>query len=238
MCRTLPDSIGNCVALQDMNFFNNRLTKLPATLSNCVSLKDVNVSGNKLKTLPDPSSWGAIERIAAFGNHIVLLPDFAAVASTLLQLQLNDNAIEHFPSFGTEPAVLELCELNINQLHEISADALAPLTSCKNLSVKHNQISVLPAAICGMTALETLNIAKNLLTSFPQELGDCPALKVILAEHNPIGAPPTQLLNLPQLYRVNLKDCGIDLAQPDTRAAMKELDTKCRSTARGGWARY
>ena len=48
----LPDALGKCTQLREVNFFNNKIKKIPANWSDLTELEDVNFAANKLATIP------------------------------------------------------------------------------------------------------------------------------------------------------------------------------------------
>ncbi len=65
------------------------------------------------------------------------------------------------------------------------------------LSVAGNALVALPETLSALTLLRTLDLSRNLLTVLPAGLGLAAALERAPAHHNPLLAPPPEILRRP-----------------------------------------
>src|SRR3989339_525490 len=51
--KQIPESIGQCVALQELHVSYNQLQTIPESIGHCIALQELHVSENRLQTLPE-----------------------------------------------------------------------------------------------------------------------------------------------------------------------------------------
>ena len=218
----LPDEIGNCTALTEVNFFNNKILRLPPTFANLAALEILNVGGNKLKTLPDTAKWTAMKEIKCHQNGLIKIPSFAHMAALeIIKMDFN-KALEALPELGEHKSLTQFevgsCALTALPPSMVTWESLV-LLNCAT-----NKITELPPF--GLPALEILNCGSNEITSLPKELGGCASLKTLFFQGNHVTSVPAELASLEAtISRVNCGDQKTKgLALDDT---LKKLKAKC-----------
>jgi Leucine-rich repeat (LRR) protein len=73
---SLPESIGNLTALEDLALSGNRLAALPAGATALPKLRRLAVNGNRLTAVPE--EWGVCKELQELhlqGNRLTAVPD-------------------------------------------------------------------------------------------------------------------------------------------------------------------
>lgn len=142
----IPDSIGNFIHLESIDFNGNRIKCIPYTISKLLNLKSLNISSNLLTQLP---------------NEIDGLKN-------LMQLDVSSN-IDLYQIPLSIFKLKKLLELNLGFIHKL--DLLDPyiykLNNLKYLNIESTSIIVLPDGVCSLKRLEYLNISNTDIDIIP-----------------------------------------------------------------------
>ena len=112
----------------------------------------------------------------------------ATVASNpRTQLELHSNALTHIPP----------CLTSIWAARALSS-------TLRELSLDHNNLTVLPAEIGFLTALENLTLHDNFLAELPAEIGFLTALQQLRLDRNRLRTLPDSIGNLACLTALHL----------------------------------
>jgi len=139
----------------------------------------------------------SLEFLNLSNNHLSTLPDAFAQLKNLRIAFFNDNQFEEFPAVLAACPKLSMVSFKNNQIAAISEEALAP--TLRWLTLTHNHIAELPAAIGKLPKLQKLMLAGNRLRSLPRELAACKNLELIRIAANQLQEFPHWLLTLPRL---------------------------------------
>ncbi|NXA90126.1 LRCH1 protein, partial [Melanocharis versteri] len=111
-------------------------------------------------------------------------------------------------------------DLSKNRLTEIPTE-LCHFVSLETLNLYHNCIKVIPDAIVNLQMLTYLNLSRNQLSSLPACLCGLP-LKVLIASNNKLGSLPEEIGQLKQLMELDVS-CNEITALPQQIGQLKSL---------------
>ena len=155
------DSFQKLVNLRHLNLAFNNLWSLPAgSLCDMINLQRLNLSHNHL---PDIMDIGLSRQVLMNSNQGkgCQLPELKSV-------DLSWNQISSFRSGDLDLVSdkLELLDLRGNRLDILSDDALASMTSLRQLNLADNQLAALPPTLFSaqLSSLESLQLQNNSLT--------------------------------------------------------------------------
>merc|ERR1711865_988991 len=219
----LPDAIGDCTNLVEINFFNNKIIRLPASMSNLEKMENLNVGGNKLKTLPKTEKWSKMNEFKCHQNTLIMLPSFAGMTGlVMLKMDMN-RALRELPDFGDSLTNLEHLECNMCDLGSLP-DSIKSMTGLKTLNVQSNKITALPAI--SLPELDIFNCGSNKLTSIPDSIGGCPKLRVFFFNGNQVTDVPATIGDCQCLGRVMCGGNSLDAGSKDTLSKMGGICSK------------
>jgi Leucine-rich repeat (LRR) protein len=191
----LPHAIGALARLERLDVGRNQLTALPALPA---SLRELYVHDNQLARLPalprlsvldaNRNRMGELPALAGLdfaylaGNQLTTLPPIRDVR----YLNVGDNPLGHLEL--ADPAIHEL-RAEHAQLRTLAIERLASL---RELSLRGNQLAVLPPSIGALARLELLDLRGNQLADLPEALRALPLTKLDL-RWNPLRARPAWL---------------------------------------------
>ncbi|KAL8550003.1 hypothetical protein ACS0TY_008723 [Phlomoides rotata] len=145
---------------------------------------------DQIQWLPD--SIGKLSSLITLDlseNAIVVLPDSIGGLSSLQTLDLHGNKIQELPeSIGGLLSLLHL-DLRGNQLTSLPV-SIAKLVRLQDLDLSSNTLEVLPETIGSLTSLKKLNIETNDIEEIPHAIGGCTSLKELHADYNRLKALP------------------------------------------------
>uniref|UniRef100_A0A8D2QPB5 Leucine rich repeats and calponin homology domain containing 1 n=1 Tax=Zosterops lateralis melanops TaxID=1220523 RepID=A0A8D2QPB5_ZOSLA len=110
--------------------------------------------------------------------------------------------------------------LSKNRLTEVPTE-LCHFVSLETLNLYHNCIKVIPDAIVNLQMLTYLNLSRNQLSSLPACLCGLP-LKVLIASNNKLGSLPEEIGQLKQLMELDVS-CNEITALPQQIGQLKSL---------------
>ncbi|XP_066844897.1 leucine-rich repeat and calponin homology domain-containing protein 1 isoform X3 [Anser cygnoides] len=111
-------------------------------------------------------------------------------------------------------------DLSKNRLTEVPTE-LCHFVSLETLNLYHNCIKVIPDAIVNLQMLTYLNLSRNQLSSLPACLCGLP-LKVLIASNNKLGSLPEEIGQLKQLMELDVS-CNEITALPQQIGQLKSL---------------
>nr|XP_009927008.1 PREDICTED: leucine-rich repeat and calponin homology domain-containing protein 1 [Haliaeetus albicilla] len=110
--------------------------------------------------------------------------------------------------------------LSKNRLTEVPTE-LCHFVSLETLNLYHNCIKIIPDAIVNLQMLTYLNLSRNQLSSLPACLCGLP-LKVLIASNNKLGSLPEEIGQLKQLMELDVS-CNEITALPQQIGQLKSL---------------
>ncbi|XP_075278189.1 leucine-rich repeat and calponin homology domain-containing protein 1 isoform X3 [Opisthocomus hoazin] len=111
-------------------------------------------------------------------------------------------------------------DLSKNRLTELPTE-LCHFVSLETLNLYHNCIKIIPDAIVNLQMLTYLNLSRNQLSSLPACLCGLP-LKVLIASNNKLGSLPEEIGQLKQLMELDVS-CNEITALPQQIGQLKSL---------------
>ncbi|XP_074421652.1 leucine-rich repeat and calponin homology domain-containing protein 1 isoform X1 [Larus michahellis] len=111
-------------------------------------------------------------------------------------------------------------DLSKNRLTEVPTE-LCHFVSLETLNLYHNCIKIIPDAIVNLQMLTYLNLSRNQLSSLPACLCGLP-LKVLIASNNKLGTLPEEIGQLKQLMELDVS-CNEITALPQQIGQLKSL---------------
>ncbi|NWV50648.1 LRCH1 protein, partial [Daphoenositta chrysoptera] len=111
-------------------------------------------------------------------------------------------------------------DLSKNRLTEVPTE-LCHFVSLETLNLYHNCIKVIPDAIVNLQMLTYLNLSRNQLSSLPACLCGLP-LKVLIASNNKLGSLPEEIGQLKHLMELDVS-CNEITALPQQIGQLKSL---------------
>mmetsp|Transcript_58440 Transcript_58440/g.163713 ORF Transcript_58440/g.163713 Transcript_58440/m.163713 type:complete len:280 (+) Transcript_58440:61-900(+) len=166
--KALPEVIGACSSLQNLNCGKNKLTELPATIGQLASLQKFVLSDNQLGKLPvELSQLGKLKLLQLDGNRLVSAISFpmdvfgGALSDALEELDLSGNDLEELPTCVANLRVLQRLNISKNRLTSLPGE-LQRLSNLQKLDASDNRLSSLPQDMLpGMTSLSELWLKGN-----------------------------------------------------------------------------
>ncbi|EMP36740.1 Leucine-rich repeat and calponin like proteiny domain-containing protein 1 [Chelonia mydas] len=116
--------------------------------------------------------------------------------------------------------VITVSHLSKNRLTDVPME-LCHFVSLETLNLYHNCIKIIPDAIVNLQMLTYLNLSRNQLSSLPACLCGLP-LKVLIASNNKLGSLPEEIGQLKQLMELDVS-CNEITALPQQIGQLKSL---------------
>ncbi|XP_059000211.1 leucine-rich repeat and calponin homology domain-containing protein 1 isoform X4 [Mustela lutreola] len=138
-------------------------------------------------------------------------------------LNLSARKLKEFPRTaapGHDLSDTVQADLSKNRLVEVPME-LCHFVSLEILNLYHNCIRVIPEAIINLQMLTYLNLSRNQLSALPACLCGLP-LKVLIASNNKLGALPEEIGQLKQLMELDVS-CNEITALPQQIGQLKSL---------------
>uniref|UniRef100_A0A8D0HCS5 Leucine rich repeats and calponin homology domain containing 1 n=1 Tax=Sphenodon punctatus TaxID=8508 RepID=A0A8D0HCS5_SPHPU len=140
-------------------------------------------------------------------------------------LNLSARKLKEFPSRAAVAPGHDLsdtvrADLSKNRLSEVPME-LCHFVSLETLNLYHNCIKIIPDAIVNLQMLTYLNLSRNQLSSLPACLCGLP-LKVLIASNNKLGSLPEEIGQLKQLMELDVS-CNEITALPQQIGQLKSL---------------
>src|SRR3990167_7702691 len=158
---TLPKSLIEFSAVQEIELHRNQFTSVPDILLSLPSLTSCNLGHNSISSLPAQlSGWVKMNILKLHYNLFVTIQPNISQLTHIRTLLLNNNQIESIP------------------------DEIGALMNLKKLNLSHNRIKVLPNTIRGLIHIKYFLITHNQLTDFPRITGCWSRLKQLKVSGN------------------------------------------------------
>ena len=202
----LPESIGNLKSLKKLLFMSNRLTgSIPESIGNLTLLEEINFDRNNLSG-PLPESFGNLTSLK------------------ILDIRDNDISGDIPESFGNLESLTHFYGYG-NQFTKLP-ESLGNLTSLEELSLSSNKISGnIPANIGNANKLTRLDLGMNQLSgSIPESIGNLTSLESLWLSHNQLsGSIPESIGNLCNLKYLSLSDNKLSGNIPSSIGSLTSL---------------
>ena len=186
---SLPETLRECLNLQELDVHKNRLKSLPEL--DMPQLRKLRCSKNELTSLPfGLSSCTKLEQLDCAANRIRSVPSLESL-ECLKVLNAMDNALKRCPELPVVSRLegigsgLEFLNLAFNEL-TLVPPSLILHEKLSEVHLQNNKLAVLDAAFAEMTSLKLLDLSNNSLQDVPYELGYCVPLVSLLIDGNPI----------------------------------------------------
>ena len=170
--KTLPESFGELMSLQELSLEWNLLSSLPESIGNLNSLQNLWLGSNQLTSLPESiGNLNSLQNLWLGSNQLTSLPESIGNLNSLQNLWLGGNQLTSLPeSIG-----------NLNSLHELwlednhltsLPESIENLKSFQTLAIRNNPLRILPKSIVNLKSLKEIIISSDLLTCLPESLKD------------------------------------------------------------------
>jgi RHS repeat-associated protein len=209
----IPASIGNLVKLQNLSLYTNKLTgNIPSAIGQLVKLQSLHLATNQL-TGNIPSSLGALT-LATFMNLgknqlTGSIPPELGAMSTLSELYLHENKLTGLiPASLGSLSKLRTLFLHTNQLSGPVPPAFSSLLKMEDFYIYNNRLEgILPPSLFNTwTNLTVVDLSNNQFTgSFPA-VSNKNKLVRIVADRNAFSQLPADILTLPVLASLSVKN--------------------------------
>ncbi|KAK1167737.1 hypothetical protein AOXY_G10493 [Acipenser oxyrinchus oxyrinchus] len=137
-------------------------------------------------------------------------------------LNLSARKLKEFPRTALNHDLTDTvqADLSKNRLTEVPVE-VCHFVSLEILNLYHNCVKVIPDAIVSLHMLTYLNLSRNQLSTLPACLCGLP-LKVLIASNNKLGALPEEIGHLKQLMELDIS-CNEVTALPQQIGQLKAL---------------
>jgi Leucine-rich repeat (LRR) protein len=191
----LPEAIAELAQLERLDVGGNELAALPALPA---GVRQLYIDDNQLARLPALPPLSVLD---ANRNRLVEVPpltglEFAYLAGNRLAALPAMTGVRYL-NVGENPlGELALADPAIRELRaetaQLRALSIERLTGLRELALRGNQLTALPASIGVHTELRVLDLRANLLDELPEALRGLPLVKLDL-RWNPLRARPAWL---------------------------------------------
>ncbi|MFN8316114.1 MAG: hypothetical protein U0T32_06685 [Chitinophagales bacterium] len=216
--KSLPQSIGNLILLEDLNlgmvnlgFRMNLLTSLPSSFSNLTHLKRLDLSSNQLNILPSGmENLIYLEYLDLKQNQLPDFPTSLTKCKSLRYLNLNGNNLISIPETVGDLSVLEELRLDNNFFNrfdkkiKLIPESIGKLSKLKVLTLRDNVIEHLPSSIGNLKNLELLDLRDNLLSDLPESICSLTKLTYLDLKTNELASLPRCFEKMNTLTDLNL----------------------------------
>jgi Leucine-rich repeat (LRR) protein len=204
-CSSIPDDIGQLENLESFKLYSLKLMdRFPLGLTKLKKLRSVELDFCKLQDA---------------------MPEGMAELTGLENFSSGDWIFERFPD-----QVLN----NWKKVKKIKAsgagieslsDAIGELSSLESLSLSHNKLETLPAAVQSLKKLKELDLSSCPIKSLPDELTSLTSLEILDLGYSEIRELPANLGQLKSLKRIDVAMCKSIKRLPETLHQCLELDS-------------
>jgi len=141
------------------------------------------------------NSWWAqvdLSKLYLASNRLSSIPSDIERLTSLVILDLHDNALRTIPGEMGKLEHLSKLDLSHNKLRNLPEDMFA-LRSLTCLNVSNNELNRIGDGISYMDSLETLDVSHNLLKSLPLSIGFLHKLNILSANDNKLSSLPDEI---------------------------------------------
>lgn len=210
--------------LEQLNLSNNALTSLPA-IGDMPNLAEINVGYNQLTDLPQFTNLPALTTFYGNDNNFQRVPESLFNLTSLVKLDLQNNAIAEISSSISALGNLETLYMTNNLLQTLPA-SFNGLSKLKTMAFMHNQLTSLPADLSGLTGVTTVSLGYNMLENIPEGLFTLPNVEDITADNNRVREVGGGIGDLNKLRKITLNNNQIEAlpASMNNLTALTEIN--------------
>ena len=204
----LSPAISQLINLKDLQLSYNNLTKLPTNLSTLTKLQCINLKHNKFVHIPhDIFKLPNLVCLILSENKLTSIPSGIGNLTSLQSLVMCSNEIRFVSSMISD--LTNLTELRLGN-NFIGLNHVTPLNLPPNiikLHLAYNHFNDLPLTIYQLIQLQHLDLNNNGISELTNPLIlNLTKLKCLLLKHNNLREITTDILQLPVLYQIKLRD--------------------------------
>ncbi|WP_416389887.1 hypothetical protein, partial [Robinsoniella peoriensis] len=217
----LPESIGNCTELEELNLTGASITSLPKSITKLKKLAKLDLSQClNLKSLP--ADIGALSALTQLDLEVVLpnigqisvLPDSIVNLTNLTELKAGQQQLKTLPDKIGEMGGLTAIYVEGNQLTQLP-DSIGQLKNLGILHAQRNNLTEIPGSI-GNLSLGQLFLQGNQLTSLPKEISELEGsswmgqVAIDLSNNKFKTVPDISLFKKATVASLDLSNCEIE----------------------------
>ncbi|MBS0288652.1 MAG: leucine-rich repeat domain-containing protein [Proteobacteria bacterium] len=250
----LPQSLSNCLALEDLNIQSNQLRELPEFIGKFQNLSDLDCGDNKLKDLPEsltnckalksldcennqlqalPKSLGQLKNLATLRcglNELRSLPESLGECRNMEELSIIGSKLQILPEYFGNFQMLQELDCNDCQLQTLPA-SLAHCQALVSIACCYNQLQALPDFLGTFQQLDSIHCGNNQLQTLPESLGNCQALTKLYCNQNRLKNLPESLGNCQALNQLDCSQNNLE-ALPESLGNCQRLkELRCSQNA-------
>ena len=217
----LPESIGNCTELEELNLTGASISSLPKSITKLTKLTKLDLSQClNLKSLP--ADIGALTGLTQLDMEVVLpnigqisaLPDSIVNLTNLTELKAGQQQLKTLPDKIGEMSGLTAIYVEGNQLTRLP-DSIGQLQNLGILHAQRNNLVEIPGSI-GKLSLGQLYLQGNQLTSLPEEISELDGsswmgqVAIDLSNNKFKTVPDISLFKKATVASLDLSNCEIE----------------------------
>ncbi|WP_027292480.1 leucine-rich repeat domain-containing protein [Robinsoniella sp. KNHs210] len=217
----LPESIGNCTELEEINLTGASITSLPKSITKLKKLTKLDLSQClNLKSLP--ADIGGMSALTQLDLEVVLpdigqisvLPDSIVNLTNLTELKAGQQQLKTLPDKIGEMSGLTAIYVEGNQLTQLP-DSIGQLKNLGILHAQRNNLTEIPGSI-GNLSLGQLFLQGNQLTSLPKEISELEGsswmgqVAIDLSNNKFKTVPDISLFKKATVASLDLSNCEIE----------------------------
>ncbi|MBL9182291.1 MAG: GTP-binding protein [Verrucomicrobiaceae bacterium] len=184
-----------------LNLSGMKLASVPEVLGQCRDLKELDLSNNRFTNVPEAiGRLTALQKLRLSCNYLTTVPELLRQLTELQWLDLVGNQLTSVsPALGQLKAMRRL-DISGNYLTGVP-EALGQLTALELLDLSHNYLMSVPDTLGQLCALQVLCLHNNRLATLPESMRALPNLAALYLHENPGLGLPEDTLG-PQWYLV------------------------------------
>ena len=217
----LPESIGNCTELEELNLTGASITSLPKSITKLKKLTKLDLSQClNLKSLP--ADIGELTGLTQLDMEIILpnigqlstLPDSIVNLTNLTEIKAGQQQLKSLPEQIGKMSGLTAIYVEGNQLTRLP-DSIGQLKNLGILQAQRNNLVEIPASI-GNLSLGQLFLQGNQLTSLPEEISELEGsswmgqVAIDLSNNKFKTVPDISLFKKATVASLDLSNCEIE----------------------------